>query len=112
VDSSYGWVWFACDTHLIDTEVLHAPRRMTIRGELGGDRASEARRDFSDMQIARYPHAPLSERVWRLRHNLSAYEATFVALAEVLGVPLLTCDACLSASPGLEASVELFSPAG
>jgi predicted nucleic acid-binding protein len=94
--------------HLIDTEVLDALRRMTIGGAIGEDRAADVRRDFADLALVRYPHEPLSERVWELRHNLTAYDATFVALAEALGVPLVTCDARLASAPGHAASVELF----
>lgn len=95
--------------HLIDTEVLHALRRMTIRGELSEDRANDARRDFDELALIRYPHAPLSDRAWELRHNLSAYDATFVALAEALDAPLVTCDARLASAPGHAAAIELFS---
>jgi predicted nucleic acid-binding protein len=47
--------------------------------------------------------------MWELRDNLTAYDATFVALAEFLGAPLITCDARLARAPGHGASVELFS---
>jgi predicted nucleic acid-binding protein len=83
-------------------------RRMTIGGAIAEDRAADVRRDFADLALVRYPHEPLSERVWELRHNLTAYDATFVALAEALGVPLVTCDARLASAPGHAASVELF----
>jgi predicted nucleic acid-binding protein len=95
--------------HLIDTEVLHALRRMTIAGQLSDDRAADARNDFAELALVRYPHQPLSDRVWALRHNLTAYDATFVALAEALGVPLVTCDARLASAPGHRAKVEVFA---
>lgn len=94
--------------HLIDTEVLHSLRRLTITGELSEDRATDARSDFAELALVRYPHHPLSDRVWELRHNLTAYDATFVALAEALAVPLVTCDARLASAPGHRAHVELF----
>lgn len=56
----------------------------------------------------RYPHEPLNDRVWELRENLTAYDATFVALAEALGVPLVTCDARLAAAPAHRARIELY----
>ncbi len=96
--------------HLIDTEVLHALRRMTAAGEISEDRAADARGDFAELALVRYPHQPLNDRVWALRHNLTAYDATFVALAEALGVPLVTCDARLASAPGHRAHVELFRP--
>lgn len=95
--------------HLVDTEVLHALRRMSMRGEISEERAADARSDFADTALVRYPHQPLSDRVWELRHNLTAYDATFVALAEVLSAPLITCDARLASTRGHEAHVELFS---
>lgn len=95
--------------HLIDTEVLHALRRMTISGALGNDRAADARGDFEELALVRYPHEPLNDRVWELRHNLTAYDATFVALAEALAVPLVTCDRKLASSPAHQAEVEVFA---
>jgi predicted nucleic acid-binding protein len=94
--------------HLIDVEFLHVLRRLVHQGEITADRASDARVDFGDLSVTRYPHAPLADAIWGLRHNLSAYDAAFVALAEALSVPLVTCDARLAASR-LDADVELYS---
>jgi predicted nucleic acid-binding protein len=94
--------------HLIDVEVLHALRRLNARGELSDDRASDARADFRELAVARYPHVDLSERIWELRHNLTAYDAAFVALAEALEVPLVTCDRGLRGAGSQRAVVELF----
>lgn len=96
--------------HLIDIEILHALRRLVAAGHLGEERAAAARLDFADLAIVRYPHAPLAERIWHLRHNLTAYDAAFVALSEELGSPLITCDAGLAATPGNNARIELFHP--
>jgi predicted nucleic acid-binding protein len=94
--------------HLLDVELLHALRRLVRTGRLSDDRAADARTDFADLTIIRYGHAVLADRVWEMRHNLSAYDATFVALGEALGVPLVTCDARLATAPGHDAQVELF----
>jgi predicted nucleic acid-binding protein len=94
--------------HLIDIEILHALRRMTMTGELSEERAADARTDFAELALTRYPHQPLSDRIWTLRHNLTAYDATFVALAETLDAPLVTCDAGLATAPAHDASIELF----
>lgn len=94
--------------HLLDTEVLHALRRMTMTGAISEDRAADARGDFAELAVVRYPHEPLSDRVWALRHNLTAYDATFVALAEALDAPLVTCDARLAGAPGYETVVEVY----
>jgi predicted nucleic acid-binding protein len=95
--------------HLLDTELLHALRRMVQRGEVSAERAEDARSDFADLALARYAHEPLTDRIWALRDNLTAYDATFVALAELLGAPLVTCDAKLADAPGHGARVELFA---
>ncbi|MCL2769221.1 MAG: type II toxin-antitoxin system VapC family toxin [Solirubrobacterales bacterium] len=97
--------------HLIDVELLHALRAMTIRREITSERAADARSDFAELGMVRYPHEPLSDRIWALRHNMSAYDAAFVALAETLGTPLLTCDARVATAPGHHAKVELFTDA-
>jgi predicted nucleic acid-binding protein len=98
--------------HLIDTEILHALRRMLRRGQITAERAHDARTDFAELTLVRYPHEPLNERVWELRDNLTAYDATFVALAEALDVRLVTCDARLAAAPGHHAHVELYDNRG
>jgi predicted nucleic acid-binding protein len=95
--------------HLIDTEMLHALRRLRIVRVLSDERIADARSDYAELTLQRYPHQPLSNRVWELRHNLTAYDATFVALAEALDAPLVTCDARLASAPGHSARVELFA---
>jgi predicted nucleic acid-binding protein len=95
--------------HLIDTEVLHALRRMTMNGTISNERAADASSDFADLALVRYSHQPLSDRVWALRHNLTAYDATFVALAETLDAPLITCDARLASAAGHSAQIQLFA---
>lgn len=93
---------------LIDVEMLHALRRLNANGELSEDRAVDARLDFRGLRLVRYPHLELADRIWELRHNLTAYDATFVALAELLEAPLITCDARLNTTPGHAAQIELF----
>lgn len=95
--------------HLIDVEFVHALRRLVHAGELTGDRANDARADFIELAIVRYPHQPFIDRMWELRNNFSAYDAVFVALSEGLGVPLVTCDAHLANSPGHETKIELYA---
>jgi predicted nucleic acid-binding protein len=85
--------------HLLDVEVLSALRRIVASGEAAPTRADAAVADFVDLPIERYPHDVLIPRVWALRENFSAYDATYVALAEALveeRVPLLTADARLA----------------
>ena len=92
--------------HLIDGEILQALRGLARGGKLSADRADDVRTDVADLAITRYGHEPLADRVWALRDNLTAYDAVFVALAEALEVPLVTCDARLAAAPGIV--VELY----
>jgi predicted nucleic acid-binding protein len=94
--------------HIIDVEVIHALRRLVAAGELTEDRAADVRSDFADLAIVRYAHHPLADRMWELRHGLSAHDAAFVALAEALDVPLLTCDGRLARAGGHHARIELF----
>ena len=94
--------------HLLDVEFLHALRRLVLGRQLGEDRAADARDDFAALVVARYEHTLVADRVWELRHGLTAYDATFVALAELLEVPLVTCDTRLARAPGHHATVELF----
>jgi predicted nucleic acid-binding protein len=70
--------------HLIDIEVLSALRGLVARGMLTPSRAEDAVRDLIDLRIERYPHLGLLERSWQLRNDLSAYDASYVALGEAL----------------------------
>ena len=94
--------------HLLDVEFLHALRRLVLGHRLGEDRAADARDDLAALAITRYQHTLVADRVWELRHGLTAYDATFVALAELLGATLVTCDARLARASGHRATVELF----
>lgn len=93
--------------HLLDTEVLHVLRRVEQRGDLTLERAAWARDMFDELAIDRYPHQPLNERVWELRPAVSAYDATYVALAEALEATLVTTDGRLARAAGVRATVEV-----
>jgi predicted nucleic acid-binding protein len=97
--------------HLLDVELLHALRRLVLAGQLSEDRAADVRTDVADLTVVRYGHGALADRTWELRHNLTAYDATFIALAEALNAPLVTCDARLARAPGSSAVVELYEGA-
>ena len=94
--------------HLIDLEVARVLRRLVHENNLSPDRAAQALQDLMDMKITRYPHVVLLARIWRLRHNLSAYDAAYVVLAEKLGATLLTRDAGLVSASGHNTKVEAF----
>ena len=93
--------------HLIDAEVIHAVRRYVSAGHASAERGAQATDDFTDLQLQRYPHVDLLDRVWTLRANLSAYDAIYVALAETLDVPLITADKRIAHAPGHRARVEV-----
>jgi predicted nucleic acid-binding protein len=95
--------------HLLDLEVAQALRRFCAIGDLAAQRGVEALRDLADFPITRYPHKPFLERIWELRQNATAYDAAYLALAEALGAPLITCDRALASAPGHAAHVELIS---
>ena len=77
---------------LIDVEVLSVLRRWERRGEMTGSRAQQALEDLQTLPIVRYPARALLDRAWKLRHNLTAYDAQYVALAQELPAKLLTTD--------------------
>jgi predicted nucleic acid-binding protein len=85
--------------HLLDVEVLSALRRVVAAGDASPERAVDAVTDLLDLPLERYPHDGLAPRIWSMRANFSAYDATYVALAEAItdgGAPLLTADARLA----------------
>ena len=94
--------------HLIDVETAQVLRRYARAGEIDDRRGCEAAADLADMPIRRYPHDILLTRVWDLRHNLTAYDAVHVALAEALDAPLVTRDRQLADAAGHGAKIELL----
>ena len=94
--------------HLIDVEFLSVLRRLVGRDMLTGARAEVARHRFNQLPLHRYPHHPLSDRVWALRSAVTAYDGHYIALAELLGIPLVTSDARLARSNGHTATIESF----
>ena len=94
--------------HLIDVEVAHVVRRYAARGDIDVELGRAAIEDLADFPMRRYPHLSLLPRIWELRHNLSAYDAAYVALAEALGAPLVTHDGRLAAASGHRARIELI----
>ena len=95
--------------HLVDVEVTHGLRRLVRAGEVSPDRAAEAIADLADLDLHRHPHLDLLTRAWKLRENVTAYDAIYVALAEALDAPMVTCDAALSRVPGRRARIEVIA---
>lgn len=69
---------------LIEPEVLNALRRLALTSKITEERAAAAVVDLAVLRMIRYPHAPLRGRVWELRHGLTSYDATYLALAEAI----------------------------
>ena len=86
--------------HLLDIEVTQVLRRWCARGLVTPVQAADALSDLADLPLERHPHRLLWERIWALRHKLTAYDAAYVALAEQLDAPLLTRDRRIAAASG------------
>jgi predicted nucleic acid-binding protein len=94
--------------HLIDVEVAQVLRRYVANREIDAGRGAAALTDLTDFPIRRYPHDILLPRIWQLRDNLSAYDAAYVALAEVLDARLLTRDRRFATAAGRHSSIDLI----
>ena len=94
--------------HLLDVEVAHALRRLAMSRAIPAGRANEALEDLGSLRLRRYPHKWLLPRIWRLRSNMSAFEAVYGALAEALDASLITADRRLARAPGHSAKIELY----
>lgn len=92
--------------HLVDLEIAQALRRLKRAGAISNDRAEEALTDLASLPLTRYPHLVLLPRIWQLRDNATAYDAAYLALAEMLDAPLVTRDGAL-ARAGSHARVEV-----
>ncbi|MET3805676.1 putative nucleic acid-binding protein [Nakamurella sp. UYEF19] len=95
--------------HPIDSEVTHVLRGLVHRDVLTSEQGDSAMEGFVGLTITRFPADWLRPRMWALRHNLSGYDATYVALAErTAATALLTTDARLARTPGIRCSIQLL----
>ena len=104
----YGRRETLCAPHLLDLEVTQVLRRLAHQNVISEARAEEAIHDLMDLRAVRYPHDLFLPRIWQLRHNLSACDAAYIALAEKIGAPLITRDARLASALRHQALVEVF----
>jgi predicted nucleic acid-binding protein len=95
--------------HLVDAEVGHVLRRRVAAGALEAPTAEAALMVLQVLVTERFPHGALARAAWRMRDNLSYYDALYVALAARLDAPLLTTDKRLANAPGLPCAVEVIS---
>jgi predicted nucleic acid-binding protein len=93
---------------LLRLEVVSVLRRHADNGSLTDEQANGAVEDLLAFPITVFPTTPLLGRVWQLRHNLSAYDGCYVALAEAVEHPLLTADRRLANAPGTRCAIEVL----
>jgi len=93
---------------LIDLEVLSTLRRAARARRLDESRSLQALTDLAAIPLRRVPHLPLLARVWELRDNLSAYDASYVALAEALDTVLVTADGRIERASGINCEIAVL----
>lgn len=96
--------------HLVLFEASNIIRRHELGGMVSADQAAQAHADLVDLAVGLWPYELLAGRVWGLRKNLSAYDASYVAVAELLDAPLVTLDQRIGQAPGLRC--EVVTPEG
>lgn len=94
--------------HLVDVELLQGLRRLVRTGEVSSVRADEAIADLIDLDLHRHAHVDLLGRAWRFRDNITAYAAIYVALAEAIEAPIVTCDNPRAKATGHRARIEVI----
>jgi len=92
---------------LLPYECSNVIRRAELSGAISADQAAQAHADLLDLAVDLWPYDVLATRAWELRANLSSYDAAYVALAEILGIPLVTLDQRILRAPGITCSVSI-----
>jgi predicted nucleic acid-binding protein len=95
---------------LLAFEASNVIRRHELARLVSPDQAAQAHADLTDLPVEPWPYDVLASRVWELRKNMSSYDASYVALAELLQAPLLTLDRRIGRSPGLRCQVLTRQP--
>jgi predicted nucleic acid-binding protein len=93
--------------HLLDVEVASALRKLVAGQRIDSHRSGELLTELAALPAERYSHIPLLGRIWEMRHNFTAYDAAYIALAEATNSVLYTCDEKLC--KGHRARVALFT---
>lgn len=93
---------------LLPYEVASTLRTLVRTLPLDRALAAQALRELDVLPIAYTPFAPLADRIWSLRENLTAYDAAYVSLAELLQCPLVTLDARIATAPGLQCEIRAY----
>ena len=100
-----------CAPEIIDLEVIQALRRHINLKWLTPVESENIFGIFTALPLMRMSHQPLTTRIWELKSNMTAYDASYVALAEQLDAPLWTFDGKYTRTPGHNAKIRLFQPA-
>ena len=100
--------WSLAAPELIDLEVASVFRKFCAAGKLDSRRASQALADLHALRIDRIPHRALIARCWELRHNVTVYDAAYIAVAELVDAVLLTVDTRLARVSGARCKIEVF----
>jgi len=95
--------------HLVDTEVVDAIRKLVLRDHLGTTDAERALTTWQRFGVHRHPTVRMIDRIWELRHDVSAYDAAYIALAEALQCNLLTADRRLASATGPRCTIEVVA---
>ena len=90
---------------LVLAETMNGIRRSELNEGVSTVQAEFARNDLLRIGLNLYPFTPFAERIWDLRHNLTCYDAWYVALAETLGCPLVTLDHRMSRASGVQCQI-------
>lgn len=90
---------------LLPFEAANIIRRHELAERINADQAAQAYADLLDLATEEWPYKLVASRAWELRRNLTSYDASYVALAELLGVTLVTLDGGIGRAPGLRCVV-------
>lgn len=93
--------------HILDVEVISALRGLSRGSKLATGSVQNALTHLFNLNISRWDTEPLAQRIWSLRHQFTSYDASYLALAEILNAPLYTCDTRLD-TDGHTATVSVF----
>ncbi|HPZ94689.1 MAG TPA: type II toxin-antitoxin system VapC family toxin [Mycobacterium sp.] len=115
LDAGPGGTWLArrldgvelCAPALLLFECSNVFRRHEVGGLISADQAAQAHADLLALPMELFPYEVVAQRVWALRNNLTSYDGAYVALAELLGTPLITLDERLASAPTIRCDVEV-----
>ncbi|MGD0684913.1 MAG: type II toxin-antitoxin system VapC family toxin [Streptosporangiaceae bacterium] len=93
---------------LVDVETVAVLRKRWLAGTVSDRRFAAAVQDLEDLDLDRYPTLRLMRRAWELRANVTAYDAAYVALAEILSCDLWTADQRLAHATGPRCRIRLL----